>query len=245
MLSVWQTVLPLAKLMSWSKYEEVTPWVETDIYCRAAYFLDMEKDDPRYDDYLLPLGKLQKDSVKALEKLSDLWVSENEMQKRDCFDLGRTVITRYLNGAFIKICRDYIRKNDIRNLCKDTLELLDVYTELLGENDEFTLYHTLKKLERVSPVNPHFTATLKRNCDNLYCRSNVYECSKELYLPEAKMLFEMLSERKYDKERLLEKCIQNRISFEQKPLTPIKKCNNIPSLLLRCADIINKPSFSF
>ena len=239
MLSVWKTVLPLAKLMSWSKYEAVTPWVETDIYCRAAYFLDTEKDDERYDDYLVPLSKSKNDSAEALNLLSRLYSSENEMQKRDCFDLARTIITRYLNGAFIKICRDYIGKNDIRHLCKDTLELLEIYTELLGENDEFTLYHTLKMLESVSPVNPHFTATLKRNCDNLYCRSSVYECSKELYLPEAKMLLEMLSENKYDKACLLEKCRQNRILFEQKPLVPIEKRNNIPFLLLKCADIID------
>lgn len=245
MLSVWKTVLPLAKLMSWSKYEAVTPWVETDIFCRAAYFLDMEKDDPRYDDYLLPLGKLQKDSAKALEKLSALWVSENEMQKRDCFDLARTVITRYLNGAFIKICREYIRKKDIRILCGDALELLEAYAELLGENNEFTLYHTLKKLEETHPVNPSFVPTLKRNCDNLYCRSNIYECARDVYIPEAKMLFEMITEDEYDKERLLKKCEQNRISFEQKPLTHIEKRNNIPFLLLKCADIINKKSFSF
>lgn len=245
MLSVWKTVLPLAKLMSWSKYEEVTPWVETDIFCRAAYFLDMEKDDPRYDDYLLPLGKMQSESSKALEKLSSLWSTENEMQKRDCFDLARTVITRYLNGAFIKICREYIRKTDTRNLQNDTTELLRLYTRLLGENDEFTLYHTLEKLKKTHPVNPAFTPTLKRNCDNLYCRSNIYECARDVYLPETKMLFDMLSEGKYDKECLLKKCEQNRISFEKAPLIPNEKNGDIPQILLECADIIGRKSFCF
>ncbi|MBE6540482.1 MAG: hypothetical protein E7674_07060 [Ruminococcaceae bacterium] len=245
MLSVWKTVLPLAKLMSWSKYEEVTPWVETDIFCRAAYFLDMEKDDPRYDDYLLPLSKMQTESSKALEELSSLWNTENEMQKRDCFDLARTVITRYLNGAFIKICREYIRKNDTRNLQNDTTELLQLYTRLLGENDEFTLYHTLEKLKKTHPVNPAFTPTLKRNCDNLYCRSNIYECARDVYLPETKMLFDMLSEGKYDKELLLKKCEQNRISFEKAPLIPNEKNGDIPQILLECADIMGRKSFSF
>ena len=245
MFSVWKTVLPLAKLMSWSKYEEVTPWVETDIFCRAAYFLDMEKDDPRYDDYLLPLGKMQTKSSKALEELSSLWSTENEMQKRDCFDLARTVITRYLNGAFIKICRENIRKNHTRNLQNDTTELLRLYTRLLGENDEFTLYHTLEKLKKTHPVNPAFTPTLKRNCDNLYCRSNIYECARDVYLPETKMLFDMLSEGKYDKELLLKKCEQNRISFEKAPLIPNEKNGDIPQILLECADIIGRKSFCF
>ena len=245
MFSVWKTVLPLAKLMSWSKYEEVTPWVETDIFCHAAYFLDMEKDDPRYDDYLLPLGKMQTKSSKALEELSSLWSTENEMQKRDCFDLARTVITRYLNGAFIKICRENIRKNHTRNLQNDTTELLRLYTRLLGENDEFTLYHTLEKLKKTHPVNPAFTPTLKRNCDNLYCRSNIYECARDVYLPETKMLFDMLSEGKYDKELLLKKCEQNRISFEKAPLIPNEKNGDIPQILLECADIIGRKSFCF
>ena len=245
MLSVWKTVLPLAKLMSWSKYEEVTPWVETDIFCRAAYFLDMEKDDPRYNDYLLPLGKMQKDSANALETLSALWCSENEMQKRDCFDLARTIITRYLNGAFIKICREYIKKNDTRSICKDTLELLELYARLLGENDEFTLYHTLEKLKEAHPVNPAFAPTLKRNCDNLYCRSNIYECARDLYLPEAKMLFDMLSEGSCNKDELIKRCEQNRISFEKAPLYPNEKSGDIPQILLKCADIIGRKSFSF
>ena len=120
-----------------------------------------------------------------------------------------------------------------------------LYTRLLGENDEFTLYYTLEKLKKTHPVNPAFTPTLKRNCDNLYCRSNIYECARDVYLPETKMLFDMLSEGKYDRECLLKKCEQNRISFEKAPLIPNEKNGDIPQILLECADIIGRKSFCF
>lgn len=243
MLDVWTSVLPLAKLMSWSKYEEVTPWVETDIYCKAPYFLDTKNDDPRYDDYLVPLRELQGNSANSLKMLSRLVDTENEMQRRDAFDLARTVITRYLNGAFISVCREYIRKNECLPLQNATLKLLELYTALLGENDEFTLYHTLKKLERSHPVNPAFTPTLKRNCDNLYCRSNIYECARDLYVPEAKMLFSMLRENRYDKDSLLRECDKNRMEFEQAPLLPNEKRGNSSLLLQQCAALLESPDF--
>ncbi len=240
MLAVWKQVLPLAKLMSWSKYEQVTPWVETDVFCRAPYLLKFDKDDPRYDEYLLPLESSRREAVQALQALSLLWETDNPRQKRDVFDLARTVITRYLNGGCLSLCRLSMAGKDTGDLQKDILALMEEYVSLLGENREFSLYHTLCRLYETAPVNPVFTPTLKRNCGNLYCRSDVYECARDLYLPELKMLFQMLSEGTYDRQALLDACKKNQATFEQARLTPPVQTGEIPQILRRCARIVGE-----
>ena len=185
LFAVWKRVLPLAPLMSWSKYQEVTPWVETDVFCRAPYVLNFGEDDPRFEEYLRPLEEHRAACAEALDLLAEADLTD-PMEGRDAVDLARTVITRYLNGCCLQLCRTY-GKGDVNALCDRLMALAETYTELLADK-EYSLYYTLETLRETAPVNPAFPTTLKRNCDNLYCRSAVYECARELYLPELALL---------------------------------------------------------
>ena len=240
MLAIWQKVMPLAPFMSWSKYEEVTPWVETDVFCRAPYVLDFTRDDPRYEDYLIPLEQYRSNSAEALELLAERIDTADPMERRDCVDLARTVITRYLNGDCLSLCRLYSQGEEVDGLCHRLLALLELYAGLLGEEEEYSLYHTLQKLQETAPVNPAFVPTLKHNCDNLYCRSAVYECVKELYLPETRMLAEMLTQKTYDKTALVRECKENQRIFEETDLTVPLRTGSIRQILQNAARLIGE-----
>ena len=240
LFTLWQKVLPLAKLMSWSKYEAVTPWVETDIFCRCAYTLDFERDDPKYDDYLLPLEASRGDGVWCLRRISLLLGQEDRRETRDLYDLARTILTRYLNGLTLTLCRQYSRGEAVADTADALVELLTLYGDFLATNREYSLFHTLCGLNETAPVNPHFTPTLKRNCDNLYCRSAVTECVQELYLPEAKKLVEMLKGKTYDKAALISFSKANQAAFEARPLTPTVPKELPARILQKTAEVLEK-----
>ena len=120
------------------------------------------------------------------------------------------------------------------------MELLTLYGEFLATNREYSLFHTLCSLNETAPVNPHFTPTLKRNCDNLYCRSAVTECVQELYLPEAKKLAEMLKGKTYDKAALISFAKANQAAFETRPLTPTIPKEHPARVLQQAAEVLEK-----
>ena len=239
MRELWERVLPLAPLMSWSKYQEVTPWVETDVFCRGVYTLDFGRDEPRFDDYLRALEAHRLSSAEALEGLAELIPHADPMERRDCMDLARTVITRYLNGICLHLCRTY-GKGQVDRLCDTLLELTSLYAALLAGEEEYSLYHTLEKLKETAPVNPAFAPTLKRNCDNLYCRSAVYECVQELYLPELECLTAMLRGGTYDKSALMAQCKKNQQTFEQAELKKPVPTGDAADLLRQCGRLLRE-----
>ena len=236
MFSLWQTVLRLAPLNAWSRYEDVTPWVETDVFCRAPYILPFDgTENPRYADYLSPLTEVLPAVPDALRSLIPFCESDDEMVRRDAFDLARTFLTRLLNGCVLSIENGYaaVRAGKeapavVRTRMEHTLTLAELYARLLESHPDYSLSETLTGLQNVAPVGKHFPETLKKNCDNLYCRSNIAECARELYLPELKALFDCVSAslvpgipcRPDGWKELLSFCEQNRLSFEKAPLAP-------------------------
>lgn len=243
LLAVWRVVLPLGKLMSWSRYEEVTPWAETDVFCRAPYMLTFEKPDAHYEDYLAPLRDAKADAADALEKLAPLVGTADEMTVRDAYDLARTVLTRYLNAGCLSIEKNYVAGKNVNRLMEQTLSLLALYTRFLETHADYSLADTLVKLQTAAPVNPVFAETLKKNCDNLYCRSCVAECARGLYLPELEALFAMLREGKYDRRGLLAFCEENRLAFEKTPLRPFVPKENAGTLLRDAAKVLRGMEF--
>ena len=89
-------------------------------------------------------------------------------------------------------------------------------------------------------MNPVFTPTLKRNCDNLYCRSAVTECVLELYLPEVEKLVEMLKGKTYDKAALISFCKANQTAFEARPLAPTVNKEHPARVLQQAAEVLEK-----
>ena len=240
LLALWEKVLPLAKLMSWSKYEAVTPWAETDIFCRAVYTLDFGQDDPLYDDYLLPLETHRYNAAESLRRIALLLGQEDDRETRDLYDLARTILTRYLNGLTLTLCRQYSHGEEVKETAEKLLRLLALYGDFLASNQEYSLFATLRALNETAPVNPNFTPTLKRNCDNLYCRSAVTECVLELYLPEVERLTEQLKAGKYDKEALVSFCKANQTAFEARPLIPTANKEHPARVLQQAAEVLEK-----
>lgn len=254
MFSLWQTVLRLAPLNSWSKYERVTPWAETDVFCRAPYVLRFDGEaEPLYDEYLRPLSELLPELPAALRGLLPYLESEDDFTRRDAFDLARTLLSRVLNGCLLSIENGYAAVRDgkaeqdrVRTLMKQTLALCEQYARLLESHPDYSLAETLDGLRAVAPVGKHFPETLKKNCDNLYCRSNIAECARELYLPELQRLFACVeaSLRPGEKCRpdgwdaLLSFCEQNRLAFEKAPLSPFVCRNDLAATLRSAADTV-------
>ena len=254
MFSLWQTALRLAPLNAWSRYEEVTPWVETDVFCRAPYVLPFNgTENPRYGDYLAPLSEVLPSIPGALRDLLPLCESDDEMVRRDAFDLARTFLTRLLNGCVLSVETGYaaVRAGKeapaaVLTRMERTLALAECYTRLLESHPDYSLAETLAGLRRVAPVGKNFPETLKKNCDNLYCRSNIAECARSLYLPESQALFACVSAslvpgapRKPDGwENLLTFCTQNRLSFEKAPLSPFVCRTDLAETLRSAADTV-------
>jgi len=230
--------------MSWSKYEAVTPWAETDVFCRAPYVLRFETVNEQYEDYLQPLQTATQSVCEALRILAPLATHPDEMTRRDVYDLARTVLTRYVNAACLLIETRFVQSKPIEQICAQTLALAECYTALLETHEDYSLACTMEHLRQTAPVNPLFPETLKKNCDVLYCRSCVADCARELYLPELQYLFDMLCQNRYDRAALLAFCEQNRIRFECAPIAPFAPKNSPDALLIRASELIEKGSCS-
>ncbi len=236
--AAWERILPLGKLMSWSKYEKVTPWAETDIFCRAPYELRFDKVDAQYEDYVQPLRNAKADIANALRLLAPYTVHTDDLTRRDAYDLARTVLTRYLNAGCLMIETRFVQNQPVGDLCEQILALTECYTELLETHADYSLACTMEHLQQTAPVNPVFPETLKKNCDVLYCRSCVADCARGLYLPELKFLFAQLCENRYDRAELLSFCKQNRINFERAPIAPFAPKKRPDSLLLQASELL-------
>jgi hypothetical protein len=137
------------------------------------------------------------DVLAGLASLSSSWY-ENSLWRRDAIDMARTVASRALfttmAAAVLEMDSWSKGKGDpkrIRALAQLSRELMDSLGEILGTSDDFSMYTSMKLLERakelngvVPTVNPHTEQTLKSNSENDYCRSHHYELVQYVYRPE-------------------------------------------------------------
>jgi len=129
---------------------------------------------------------------------------ENELWRRDALDMARTVASRALLVGMIAGSLDMESwragksgAERARKLAGLTQRLLDALGDITGSADEFSMYASLKRLERATrigdidpKVNPHSEQTLKSNAENDYCRSHHYELVRHLYAPELRSYWE-------------------------------------------------------
>lgn len=71
--------------------------------------------------------------------------------------------------------------------------LLSSLSELVHFNTDFSLYESLKELEKAAPVNPNFERTLKQNILNEYCRQCCSELIDFVFKDEAQLVFDWVS----------------------------------------------------
>jgi hypothetical protein len=137
------------------------------------------------------------DILAGLANLSSSWY-ENPLWRRDAIDMARTVASRALfttmAGASLEMdswSKGKGGPKKIRTLAQLSRELMDSLGEIVGSSDDFSMYASMKLLERakelngvVPTVNPHTEQTLKSNAENDYCRSHQYELVQYVYRPE-------------------------------------------------------------
>jgi len=129
--------------------------------------------------------------VSALNVLANSGCAlENEFILRDSIDLTRTVIGRFMNYIIIKALASLGNKSLIRTLKEHYMRLMDIMSELLSLNDDFSIYQTKLCLEKTAPTNPNFEITLKRNIYNYYCSQGAYELTTYVFKPEGELAFD-------------------------------------------------------
>ena len=206
----WQQLLPFIKLGDWGSYshrqkgdekyvEYCSSWyVHQDMWSKLTNFLHVEftKRENLTDYHSLKLEKtltLTDNIVSALNVLANGGCAlENEFILRDSIDLTRTVIGRFMNYIIIKALASLGNKSRIHTLKEHYMRLMDIMSELLSLNDDFSIYQTKLCLEKTAPTNPNFEITLKRNIYNGYCSQGAYELTTYVFKPEGELAFDWL-----------------------------------------------------
>ena len=206
----WQKMLPFIKLGEWGGEghcraklcEEkglCSSWyLHRDMWSNLIFFINSpDSKSVSLKEYYLEKIKatepLIKDTVAVINNLAEInSVVDNELILRDSIDILRTIIGRFLNFIIIKAICSLKDKNRLLIYKEAYLKLLDIMGKLLTLNDDFSIYHTLKELEKTAPTNPYFEITLKRNICNGYCSQAANELVNEMFIPEGEAVFDAL-----------------------------------------------------
>ncbi len=212
----WQNILPFIKLGEWGgegharpyedKGAEMCPaWhMHMDLWTRLCKFMnnpDSKREDLR-EYFLLKESKsvaLSENIIIALKTLTEKPEAlKTPFILRDSVDIVRTVLGRFLNYTIINALCSMGDKERIKILKKQYMELLGIMSEVLSLNDDFSVYHSLKELEKVAPTNPNFEITLKRNISNEYCTQPCYELVNYVFKAEGEAVFDWLIDAQKD-----------------------------------------------
>ena len=200
---------------------------DSDLFVQITRRAEFQKEKREsYHKKLLSLAKLQDSAAEILQLLSTL-STDDALATRDFFDIARTVLGRYLNAAIL--CCQVLYTDGAPIECLQAAmqaaeRLMERMVELLGAHEDYSLFHTLSRLETVSQVGAGFARVLKNNAACDYCRSYIYENAKYLYLPEMHCLFDEVNAaategREIDRTAIKRTATQIKASFLESPLS--------------------------
>jgi hypothetical protein len=234
MRKVWQKFFPILKTKSW------------DLNSPGYYNLNIIDGLPeyRYEAYkkfynnMLPLYH---NSSVILKNLSLINHQNNEFVIRDTIDIAKSVVLRLYIMVIMEIkdAKSACKNNKncdlgrLQNNAKTLLALIDYLGDLLGVNDEYSLFYSLQKMKDVTYVNKDFESTLKANAFNSYCRTMIYEIFKFLQINDLKVYFDSSFSYLRGKGELdnIETLYADNINkFKQKPLAEMAPPMNIDKL---------------
>lgn len=185
----WKKMLPFIKLGSWNSHK-ADKWCRFTQTITKMYHAEVPLN--MKNSVTIPV-QLFEDVVSVLKQLSDLSAGlDCEFILRDAVDIARTIVGRFLNYLIWIAIDDRECGTKVSVLENHYMDLLDVMEKILCLNTDFSLYHSLKELQMVAPVNPDFEVTLKRNICNDYCSQPAYELVKYVFKEEGKLAFEWL-----------------------------------------------------
>ena len=125
-----------------------------------------------------------------------------------------------------------------------TLELNRTLAGLLATHEDYSMWATLCRLRSVTDTNPDFETTLKRNAENNYCRSYIFENAQYLYVPEMEILFDEVKKAKNgspDREAISARAAENRRRYYEIPLEKMNEIDRrgVSELLYWAAELID------
>lgn len=240
MKELWNKLMPIVELSSWSKEPPVSEGV-TDLFENIVRMAKFSGEISEAGTRLLSEAERnRKTAAEILLGLGEMVepASADELLRRDLFDMARTVVGRYVNFGIMHCERVYgeiISGQDeggsglteMDHMMRETVGLLESLADLLSLHDDYSMYASLKRLESVTDTNPNFEMTLKRNGENFYCRSYIFENVRYLYVPEMKIVFEEVrraatSRAKVDREGIGTRREENRKVYYSVPLAEMK-----------------------
>lgn len=214
----WQGILPFIKLGEWGgegharPYEDKGPemcpawYMHTDLWTKLCMFMgsqDSKRTDLRefFQVKEVKSRAMSSQIVNVMRQLAeDPQALEDSFILRDSIDIARTVIGRFLNYTFIRALNAIGDTNRVCALKRQYFELLEIMSDLLHLNSDFSIYQSLKELEQVAPTNPDFEITLKRNICNGYCAQPASELVDHVFKAEAEVVFQWLIDAKVGDE---------------------------------------------
>uniref|UniRef100_UPI0032178F03 alpha-N-acetylglucosaminidase TIM-barrel domain-containing protein n=1 Tax=uncultured Draconibacterium sp. TaxID=1573823 RepID=UPI0032178F03 len=151
------------------------------------------------------------DAPKVLKKLSLLASNnyDNSLWRRDVLDMARTIASRAIfaslaQGTMQVTASKNIKSSEkeIKRISKLNKQLMASLSDILAMSDDFSMYASLKQLEKAeqlngipSILNPHSEQALKGNAENNYCRSHHYELVEYVYRPELEFYWDWFLKR--------------------------------------------------
>ena len=203
MLALWLRMVPILPTDSWhicydptvlyGDYPAAYANVRAGHYCalndrRLRYYRDREKT----------LAPLREEMSALLADLAALdWANADEWTRRDGIDMARAILGRQLEGDVARIglalerrcnlqpetraAHKDVANEAVRRPLADLRRRLGLLADLLAASPEFSLFDSLQRIRAAGPSNPNFEATLKRNSNNPYCRSQIYELVRNVY----------------------------------------------------------------
>ena len=201
MEKAWQPFLPIAGTHHWTHVgagqEPSGVAVQFDPHLRILTGTEYTNlTDVRIQIHARELQRLMAPMSEAPAILEQLAQSAkagyaNELWRRDAIDITRTIISRALKVSLMRGCVAMKAERSNGNMETASKGLLQQLGDLLALSDDFSLYATMRRLERarelggVAPrINPHTEQTLKGNSENNYCRAHQYELVRHVYQAE-------------------------------------------------------------
>lgn len=251
MRALWRDFMPIVGLTAWS-VDDTYQQTGRDLFTKITQGAKFDREDASlYQGKVAKYAPLRHTASDILIRLSTL-PGDDEMMRRDLYDIARTVIGRYINAAILQAELLFARNAplaELESVMAVGEGLTEILAELLGSHEDYSLLVSLTKLQSVTEVNPNFEQTLKANAESRYCRSYIYENAEYLYLPEMKLLFSEVKKAAITSTPLDSRAINEGLSeigkrYYDTPLVDMKKtCVPYSELMIRAAELIQKMEF--
>lgn len=241
MKEIWHEFMPIVEIRAWSSYRtQGYDQSDNDIFTIVINRAQFCGDPTRFDSRLESAGELKASAAKILRALAGI-TTDDEMQRRDIYDISRTVLGRFVDFGIMRAQKLFLTGHDPSEAMELTLRLNRILAGVLAGHEDFSLWKTLCRLREVTDTNPDFEVTLKHNAENGYCRSYIFENAEYLYVPEMEILFdEVRSGGGIDWERVKTRAEENRRLYYSTPLCEMNRIERRPLsvLLTKAAAII-------